>query len=108
MAPCTTSALRRIWLCADDYGISPSVNIAIRDLVVRGRLNATSVLVVAPSFNRSEAILLNDLNYSTSRVRRRTDRALPSLEQALHGTARWGIHAARGDGAIRYYASFQA
>ena len=49
---------RRIWLCADDYGISSSVNTAIRDLVVRGHLNATSVLVVAPSFHRSEAIAL--------------------------------------------------
>ena len=26
---------RRIWLCADDYGISPGVNRAIRDLIVR-------------------------------------------------------------------------
>ena len=46
-----TAERRRIWLCADDFGISNSVNIAIRDLVVRGRLNATSVLVVAPSFS---------------------------------------------------------
>ena len=27
------AAPRRIWLCADDYGISPGVNRAIRDLV---------------------------------------------------------------------------
>ena len=53
---------RRIWLCADDFGISSSVNTAIRDLVVRGRLNATSVLVVAPSFHRSDAVSLNALN----------------------------------------------
>ena len=43
---------RHIWLCADDYGMSPAVNVAIRDLVVRGRINATSVMVVAPNFNR--------------------------------------------------------
>ena len=49
----------RIWLCADDYGISPAVNAAIRDLVVRGRINATSVMVAAPSFHRSEAIALS-------------------------------------------------
>ena len=24
---------RRIWLCADDYGMSPGVNSAIRDLI---------------------------------------------------------------------------
>ena len=27
------AGLRRIWLCADDYGISPGVNRAIRDLI---------------------------------------------------------------------------
>jgi predicted glycoside hydrolase/deacetylase ChbG (UPF0249 family) len=63
-----TSPRRRIWLCADDFGISNSVNTAIRDLVVRGRLNATSVLVAAPSFYRSEAISLNVLNSAGPRV----------------------------------------
>ncbi len=46
---------RRITLCADDYGISPAVSGAIRELIGRGRINATSVMVVAPSFDRSEA-----------------------------------------------------
>jgi hypothetical protein len=46
---------RRIVLCADDYGISPAVSGAIRDLIGRGRLNATSVMVVAPSFDRAAA-----------------------------------------------------
>jgi predicted glycoside hydrolase/deacetylase ChbG (UPF0249 family) len=45
---------RRIWLCADDYGLSPGVNRAIRDLIERGRLNATSVMVVGPSIGRDE------------------------------------------------------
>jgi chitin disaccharide deacetylase len=48
-------APRRVWLVADDYGISPAVNAAIRDLAVRRRLSATSVMVVAPSFDRAEA-----------------------------------------------------
>ena len=61
-------ALRRIWLCADDFGISNSVNVAIRDLVVRGRLNATSVLVAAPSFDRGEARALDALNSVEPRV----------------------------------------
>jgi predicted glycoside hydrolase/deacetylase ChbG (UPF0249 family) len=60
--------MRRIWLCADDYGISTAVNVAIRDLVVRGRLNATSALVVAPGCHRSEAILLDALNFAAPRV----------------------------------------
>jgi predicted glycoside hydrolase/deacetylase ChbG (UPF0249 family) len=61
-------ASRRIWLCADDYGISPSVNTAIRELIMRGRLNATSVMVVAPSFRRAEAISLGILNSGHQRV----------------------------------------
>ena len=59
---------RRIWLCADDFGISAAVNTAIRDLVVRRRLNATSALVVAPSFQRSEAVALDVLNAAAPRV----------------------------------------
>jgi chitin disaccharide deacetylase len=48
------AAPRRIWLCADDYGISPGVNRAIRELIERGRLNATSVMVVGPAIGRDE------------------------------------------------------
>jgi chitin disaccharide deacetylase len=52
------AAPRRIWLCADDYGISPGVNRAIRDLIGRGRLNATSVMVVGPAIDRAEVSAL--------------------------------------------------
>lgn len=62
------AALRPIWLCADDYGISLSVNKAIRELVMRGRINATSVMVVAPRFDRSEAASLAVLNAGSRRV----------------------------------------
>ena len=51
---------RNIWLCADDYGISPAVSAAIRDLIARGRINATSAMVVAPGFSQSEASALTD------------------------------------------------
>src|SRR5579872_3130441 len=61
-------APRRIWLCADDYGISAAVNAAIRDLLARQRLNATSVMVIAPSFHRSEAQALAQLNRGAARV----------------------------------------
>jgi predicted glycoside hydrolase/deacetylase ChbG (UPF0249 family) len=60
--------MRRIWLCADDYGIAPGVNAAIRDLVARGRLNATSVMVVTPGFSRAEANALSVLNTDKQRV----------------------------------------
>jgi predicted glycoside hydrolase/deacetylase ChbG (UPF0249 family) len=49
-----TDAATRIWLCADDYGISPGVNRAIRDLIARGRLNATSVMVIGAAAGRDE------------------------------------------------------
>src|SRR5881397_1256536 len=52
------AAPRRIWLCADDYGLSPGVNRAIRDLIERGRLNATSVMVVGPAIGRDEVAAL--------------------------------------------------
>jgi predicted glycoside hydrolase/deacetylase ChbG (UPF0249 family) len=55
-----TSPSRRIWLCADDYGISPGVNRAIRYLVKRHRLNATSVMVVGPAIDRDEVDKLKD------------------------------------------------
>ncbi len=50
---------RKLWLCADDYGISPAVSRAIRDLIARGRLNATSVMVAAPGFSAAEAQALD-------------------------------------------------
>ena len=51
---------RHVWLCADDYGLSPGVNRAIRDLIERGRLNATSAMVVAPAIGRDEVGALNE------------------------------------------------
>ena len=62
------TALRRIWLCADDYGISPGVNDGIRELVLRGRINATSVMVAAPYFNEDEAAALDTLNSGKKRA----------------------------------------
>jgi chitin disaccharide deacetylase len=59
---------RRIWLCADDYGISPAVSGAIRDLIGNARINATSVMVVAPSFHRSEAASLTALRAHGARA----------------------------------------
>jgi predicted glycoside hydrolase/deacetylase ChbG (UPF0249 family) len=51
---------RRVWLCADDYGLGPGVNRAIRDLIERGCLNATSVMVVGPAIGRDEVNALNE------------------------------------------------
>jgi predicted glycoside hydrolase/deacetylase ChbG (UPF0249 family) len=52
------AAPRRIWLCADDYGLSPGINRAILDLIGRGRLNATSVMVVGPAIGRDDVSAL--------------------------------------------------
>jgi chitin disaccharide deacetylase len=62
------TAPRQIWLCADDYGISPSVNAGIRELIARGRLNATSVMVAAPHLGDDEAPELELLNSGTKRI----------------------------------------
>ncbi|MCX7312194.1 MAG: ChbG/HpnK family deacetylase [Hyphomicrobiales bacterium] len=66
--PDASATARPIWLCADDYGISPAVSKGIRDLVEQGRLNATSVMVGAPTFNRAEADALKRLNADARRV----------------------------------------
>lgn len=57
----TDAAPRRIRLCADDYGISEGVNRAIRDLIGRRRINATSVMVVGPAATRDEIAALIDI-----------------------------------------------
>jgi predicted glycoside hydrolase/deacetylase ChbG (UPF0249 family) len=57
-----TSHRRHIWLCADDYGAAPGVNAAIRELISRRRINATSVMVAAPHFDDKEATALARLN----------------------------------------------
>ena len=62
------SALRHIWLCADDYGISPAVSAAIRELVARRRINAASVMVVTPSFSASEATALHEAAASRAAI----------------------------------------
>jgi len=53
---------RKIWLCADDYGMAPGINRAIRQLILRGRLNATSIMAVAHYLDGDEVgdlVLLN-------------------------------------------------
>lgn len=56
----THATLRHIWLCADDYGISPAVSGAICDLMARKRINAAAVMVTAPSFSHAEAAALRE------------------------------------------------
>ncbi len=51
--------MKRIVVCADDYGLSPGVSKAIRDLIAKGRLNATSVMTIFPDL-MSEAKLLTE------------------------------------------------
>ena len=44
-------------LCADDYGLAPGVNAAIRDLIAQGRLTATSVMSLCPHWREGAAAL---------------------------------------------------
>jgi predicted glycoside hydrolase/deacetylase ChbG (UPF0249 family) len=60
--------MRHIWLCADDYGISPAVSAAIRELIARRRINAASVMVVTPSFSASEATALHEAAASRAAI----------------------------------------
>jgi predicted glycoside hydrolase/deacetylase ChbG (UPF0249 family) len=62
------STLRRIWLCADDYGMAPGVNAAIRKLIQRGRLNATSIMAAAHHVEGDEATDLMLLNAGRKRA----------------------------------------
>jgi predicted glycoside hydrolase/deacetylase ChbG (UPF0249 family) len=62
-----TAPLRRIWLCADDYGIAEGVNRAIRDLIASRRLNATSVMVVGAAIGRDEVAGLQDVAATSPR-----------------------------------------
>jgi predicted glycoside hydrolase/deacetylase ChbG (UPF0249 family) len=62
------TAQRHIWLCADDYGISPAVNAGIRELILGGRLNATSVMMAAPHLTPEEADALEMLNSGKKRA----------------------------------------
>jgi hypothetical protein len=63
-----SSHQRRIWLCADDYGAAPGVCAAIRELISRRRINATSVMVAAPHFGSDEASALARLNSGEKRA----------------------------------------
>lgn len=49
---------RRIWLCADDYGIAPGVDAAICDLLAQRRINATSAMVVGRAFDQGATAAL--------------------------------------------------
>src|SRR5256885_6850872 len=62
-----TAPPRRIWLCADDSGLAEGVNRAIRDLIGRGRLNATSVMVVGSAIGRDEVASLQEVAAKSSR-----------------------------------------
>ena len=42
--------LKRLLICADDYGISPAVSAGIRELAAAGRLSATGAMTCMPSW----------------------------------------------------------
>jgi predicted glycoside hydrolase/deacetylase ChbG (UPF0249 family) len=59
---------RTIWLCADDYGMAPGINSAIRKLIQRGRLNATSIMTAAHHLDGDEVTDLMLLNAGRKRA----------------------------------------
>ena len=77
----TGAALRRITLCADDYGISPGVNQGVCELIALERLNATSVMVVGPAISRDDVSSLQDAVTKN-----------PNCEIGLHATLTAPFH----------------
>ena len=49
--------MKRVVVCADDYALAPGVSKAIRALISRGRINATSVMTPIPGFATEAATL---------------------------------------------------
>lgn len=49
--------LKRIVICADDFGMNPAIDAGILELARSGRLNATSCLSLGPSFKNSAPAL---------------------------------------------------
>ncbi len=76
---------RHIWLCADDYGLSPGVNRGIRELIERRRINATSVMVVGAAIGRDEVeALKTSLSKSSCAVGLHTTLTAPFHPLTMH------------------------
>lgn len=56
----TAGLVRKIIVCADDYGMAAGINRAILDLIAKRRINATSVMAVGAAFTRESAQALLD------------------------------------------------
>lgn len=56
-----TAAPRRLWLCADDYGMTRGVSAAIRKLIAQRRINATSVMLPAAALTGDDITALRKL-----------------------------------------------
>ena len=81
----TTSTIREVVLCADDYALNAPVSQGIVALVVLGRLSATSVMSLSPRW-AEDAVALRD-------VRERLDVGLH-----LDWTSSFAIEAGHGSG----------
>ena len=68
MSKAARKPLRYIWLCADDYGMAPGVNDAIRQLIASKRINATSAMTAANHLGGGEAEALAELNKGEKRA----------------------------------------
>src|SRR5215213_9240698 len=89
-----SGSLRRIWLCADDYGIAPGVSAAIRDLIARRRINATSVMVVSPHMSGTAASELLDAATAA--------KALIGLHLTLTAPFHGSVRVLRGSGSTAF------
>ncbi len=61
-----TKAVRRLTLCADDFGQSAAISAGILQLIVAGRLQATSVLSQGPDWPASAPALKELVNHASA------------------------------------------
>lgn len=78
-------ALRRLSLCADDFGQSAAIDAGILSLIGRGRLQATSVLAEGPDWPEGAARLKELL----ARGQAQAD---PQVYSQVHSQAEVGLH----------------
>lgn len=60
--------MKRIVVCADDYNIAPGVSKAIRDLIAKGRLNATSVMTIFPGVDEEAKALADTPSHAPIQI----------------------------------------
>ena len=89
----------KVWLVADDYGLSPSVSLGIRELIAAGRISGTGCMTLFPEWEQAardmqncegldDAVLglhltLTDFNALSGKSALAPDGQLPNLKKLI-------------------------